>query len=46
LSTMAQQNFEVNRSTALYERPVMGIVDEPTFNLVKQAIQGAFPPPA
>jgi hypothetical protein len=41
---MAQQNFEVNRSTALYERPVMGIVDEPTFNVVKQAIQGAFSP--
>jgi hypothetical protein len=39
---MAEQAFQVDRTTALYERPVMGIVDETTFHLVKQAIQQAF----
>ncbi len=39
---MAQQNVQVDRSTALYERPAMGIVDPSTFNTVKQAIQNAF----
>jgi len=39
---MAQQAFQVDRTTALYERPAMDIVDAPTFNTVKQAIQNAF----
>jgi hypothetical protein len=39
---MAQQEFQVDRTTALYERPAMDIVDAPAFNLVKQAIQSAF----
>ncbi len=41
---MAQQDFQVDRTTALYERPAMDIVDLPTFNTVKQAIQSAFAP--
>jgi hypothetical protein len=43
---MAQQDFQVDRTTALYERPTMDIVDAPTFNSVKQAIQSAFAPAA
>jgi hypothetical protein len=39
---MNQQPFQVDRTTALYERPAMGIVDAPTFHLVKQAIQDVF----
>jgi len=38
------QNFQVDRSTALYERPVMGIVDTATFAEVKGAIEAAFAP--
>jgi len=41
---MAQQTFQVDRTTALYERPAMGIVDAPTFHLVQQSIQEAFAP--
>jgi len=41
---MAQQDFQVDRTTALYERPAMGIVDAATFGAVKQAIQSAFAP--
>jgi hypothetical protein len=39
---MAQQEFSVDRTIALYERPAMQIVDAPTFDRVKQAIQSAF----
>jgi hypothetical protein len=42
---MAQQGFQVDRTTALYERPAMDIVDLDTFNRVKQSIQGAFSTP-
>jgi hypothetical protein len=42
LHPMAQQDFQVDRTTALYERPAMGIVDPSTFNTVKQAIERAF----
>jgi hypothetical protein len=45
LSTMAQQGFQVDRTTALYERPAMDIVDLDTFNRVKQSIQSAFSNP-
>jgi hypothetical protein len=41
---MAQQDFQVDRTTALYERPVMGIVDATTFAEVKSAIEAAFAP--
>ena len=39
---MAQQQFQVDRTTALYERPTMNIVDEPTFEAVKSAIAAKF----
>jgi hypothetical protein len=39
---MAQANFQVDRSTALYERPVMNIVDEATYGAVKAAIAAKF----
>ena len=40
---MAQQTaFQVDRSSALYERPAMSILDQPTFTAVKQAIEGSF----
>jgi hypothetical protein len=39
---MAQQGFQVDRTTALYERPAMGIVDQPNFGAVKAAIEAAF----
>jgi hypothetical protein len=39
---MAQPQFNVDRTTALYERPAMDIVDAVTFAEVKQAIEGAF----
>jgi hypothetical protein len=35
---MAQQDFQVDRTTALYERPAMDIVDAATFAAVKEAI--------
>jgi hypothetical protein len=39
---MAQQDFQVDRTTALYERPAMDIVDATTFAAVKAAIEGKF----
>jgi hypothetical protein len=39
---MAQSQFQVDRTTALYERPAMDIVDATTFAEVKRAIEGAF----
>ena len=39
---MAQEQFQVDRTTALYERPAMGIVDAATFAEVKQAIESSF----
>ena len=39
---MAQQQFQVDRTTALYERPTMDIVDATTFAAVKQAIESSF----
>ncbi len=41
---MAQPQFQVDRTTALYERPAMDIVDATTFAEVKQAITSAFAP--
>ncbi len=41
---MAQQEIKVDRTTALYERPAMDIVDATTFAKVKQAIASAFAP--
>jgi hypothetical protein len=41
---MAQPPFQVDRTTALYERPAMNIVDATTFADVKQAIATAFAP--
>ena len=41
---MAQPQFQVDRTTALYERPAMDIVDATTFADVKQAIERAFAP--
>ena len=39
---MAQPQFQVDRTTALYERPAMDIVDATTFADVKQTIERAF----
>jgi|ERR1700679_3946938 hypothetical protein len=39
---MAQQQFQVDRTTALYERPAMDIVDAATFAEVKKAIEGSY----
>jgi predicted amidohydrolase len=39
---MAEQQYTVDRSTALYERPAMEIVDGPTFAGVKAAVAGSF----
>jgi hypothetical protein len=39
---MAQQQYNVDRTTALYERPKMGILDAETFATVKQAIENSF----
>ena len=39
---MAQQDFQVDRTTALYERPAMDVVDAPTFTTVKAAIESKF----
>ncbi len=41
---MAQSQFQVDRTTALYERPAMDIVDAATFAAVKQAVENAFAP--
>jgi hypothetical protein len=43
---MSQQEpgFQVDRSSALYERPAMSILDQPTFDAVKAAIEDAFAP--
>ena len=41
---MAQPQFQVDRTTALYERPAMNIVDATTFAEVKKAIASAFAP--
>ena len=41
---MAQQEFQVDRTAALYERPVMNIVDAPTYSTVKAAIEAKFSP--
>ena len=41
---MAQQEFQVDRTTALYERPAMNIVDAPTYSAVKAAIEAKFAP--
>ncbi len=41
---MAQSEFKVDRTTALYERPAMDVVDATTFAVVKQAIVWAFAP--
>ncbi len=43
---MAQPQFQVDRTTALYERPAMDIKDAGTFAEVKQAIASAFAPDA
>jgi 7,8-dihydro-6-hydroxymethylpterin-pyrophosphokinase len=42
--TMAQPQFQVDRTTALYERPAMDIVDATTFAEVKQVVEAAFAP--
>jgi superfamily II DNA helicase RecQ len=39
---MAQQQFQVDRTTALYERPPMDIVDAAAFAEVKKAIESSF----
>jgi hypothetical protein len=39
---MAQPNYQVDRTTALYERPTMDILDAPTFATVKQAVESSF----
>jgi hypothetical protein len=39
---MAQPEFKVDRTTALYERPAMDVVDAATFGAVKQAVANAF----
>ena len=41
---MAQQEFQVDPTTALYERPAMNIVDAPTYSAVKAAIEAKFAP--
>ncbi|MGA7158184.1 MAG: hypothetical protein WBY53_15145 [Acidobacteriaceae bacterium] len=41
---MAQSQFQVDRTTALYERPAMDIVDAATFAAVKQTVENAFAP--
>ena len=39
---MAQQQYNVDRTTALYERPVMNILDAAGFAAVKQAVENSF----
>lgn len=34
----------VDRSSALYERPPVAVVDQPTFNTVKAAVESSFAP--
>jgi hypothetical protein len=41
---MAEAGFQVDRTTALYERPAMSIVDAATFASVKRAIEHSFAP--
>ena len=41
---MAQPEFQVDRTTALYERPAMDIVDATTFAEVKKVVEAAFAP--
>jgi hypothetical protein len=41
---MAQPQFQVDRTTALYERPAMDIVDAATFAEVKKAVEDLFAP--
>jgi len=41
---MAQPQFQVDRTTALYERPAMDIVDAATFAEVKKAIEDLYAP--
>ena len=38
------QNFHVDRSTALFERPAITILDQARFDQVKQALEDAFAP--
>jgi hypothetical protein len=42
--TMAQPEFQIDRTTALYERPTMDIVDAATFGEVKKSIEDLFAP--
>jgi len=37
-----QTSLNVDRSIALFERPTMTIIDQPTFAAVKQAIEGCY----
>ena len=39
---MAQQQYNVDRTTALYERPTMDILDATAFAAVKDAVASAF----
>jgi hypothetical protein len=39
---MAQQDFQVDRTAALYERPAMDIVDATTFAAVKATVESKF----
>jgi len=39
-----QTSLNVDRSIALFERPTMNIIDQPTFSAVKQAIEGCYAP--
>jgi hypothetical protein len=41
---MAQEHIHVDRTTALYERPAMDIVDAGTFAEVKKAIENVYAP--
>ena len=41
---MAEPQFQVDRTTALYERPAMEIVDAATFSEVKKAIASVYAP--
>ena len=41
---MAEPQFKVDRTTALYERPAMDVVDAATFGEVKKAIEAVYAP--
>jgi hypothetical protein len=41
---MAEPQFKVDRTTALYERPAMDLVDAATFGEVKKAIETVYAP--